>query len=120
MYNVHTPYTEYILYSVCMSPRQNLDSPTPSLVSECAPPPGTKGGGQTRLRVRGWGSPNSDDRRKSLALCQLCDLHLLCTLMLATFPIRTPTSTPTATPTFTPPQYIISISPTENCTLFFI
>jgi hypothetical protein len=26
----------------------------------------------TRLRVRGWGSPNSDDWRKSLALCLLC------------------------------------------------
>jgi hypothetical protein len=23
--------------------------------------------------VRGWGSPNSDDLRKSLALCLLCD-----------------------------------------------
>jgi hypothetical protein len=46
----------------------------PSLASECAPPPGTKGGGggHTRLRVRGWGSPNSDVRRKSLALCLLC------------------------------------------------
>jgi hypothetical protein len=27
------------------------------------------GGGHTRLLVRGWGSPNSDDLRKSLALC---------------------------------------------------
>jgi hypothetical protein len=26
------------------------------------------GGGHTRLRVREWGSPNSDDWRKSLAL----------------------------------------------------
>ncbi len=32
-------------------------------------PPEPKGGGHTRLRVRGWGSPNSDDWRKSLALC---------------------------------------------------
>ncbi len=30
-----------------MSPRRNWDSPTPSLASECAPPPGTKGGGGT-------------------------------------------------------------------------
>ncbi len=59
----------------CMSPRWNWDSPTPSLASECAPPPGTKrGGGHTRLRVRGWGSPNSDDWRKSLVLCLLCVL----------------------------------------------
>ncbi len=30
---------------VPMSSRWNWDSPTPSLVSECAPPPGTKGWG---------------------------------------------------------------------------
>jgi hypothetical protein len=36
----------------------------------------TKGGGQTRLRVRGWGRPNSNDWRKSLALCLLCGLTL--------------------------------------------
>ncbi len=31
----------------------------------CPPPPGTKGGmGHTRLRVRGWESPNSDDLRE--------------------------------------------------------
>ena len=28
-----------------MSPRRNWDSPTPSLASECAPPPRTAGGG---------------------------------------------------------------------------
>ncbi len=54
-----------------MSPRRNWDSPNPSLASEYAPPP-RNGRGQTRLRVRGWGSPNSDDLRKSLALCLLC------------------------------------------------
>jgi hypothetical protein len=57
------PQSTYI-YRVpqCMSPRRNWDSPTPSLVSECASPPETKGGGEhTRLQVRGWGSPNSDD-----------------------------------------------------------
>jgi hypothetical protein len=27
------------------------------------------GGGHTCLRVRGWGNPNSDDWRNSLALC---------------------------------------------------
>ncbi len=32
-----------------------------------------KGGGEhTHLRVRGWGSPNSDNWTKSLALCLLC------------------------------------------------
>ena len=48
-----------------MSPRRNWDSPNPSLASECAPPPRT--GGHTRLRVRGWESPNSDDWRKNSA-----------------------------------------------------
>ncbi len=37
----------------------------------CAPPPGTKGWGAHSLRVRGWGSPNSHDWRKGLALCLL-------------------------------------------------
>ncbi len=57
-----------------MSPRWNWDSPTPSLASECAPSPRTKGKGHTRQGVRGSGSPNSDDWRKSFALCLLCDL----------------------------------------------
>jgi len=30
------------------------------------------GGGHTRLRVRGWWSPNSDDWKKGLSLCLLC------------------------------------------------
>ncbi len=56
------------------SSRPNWDSPSPSPASECAlppPPPGPKGGGgeggrgYTRLRPRGWGSPNSNDWRKS-------------------------------------------------------
>ncbi len=40
-----------------------------------SPPPGPKGGGGGPLpavRLRGWGSPNSDAWRKSLALCLLC------------------------------------------------
>jgi hypothetical protein len=53
-----------------MSPRRNWESPNPSLASECAPPPRT-GGGHIRLWVRGWGSPNSDDWKKSLALSVL-------------------------------------------------
>jgi len=67
------PQSTYI-YRVpqCMSPRRNWVSPTSSLASECAPTPGTKGGGGTRLRERRWGRPNSDDWRKGLALCLLC------------------------------------------------
>jgi hypothetical protein len=41
-----------------------------------SPPPRNQGGGHTRLRVRGWGSPNSDDW-KNLALCLLCGLYTL-------------------------------------------
>ncbi len=54
----------------CMSLRRNWDSPNPSLASECAPSPGTRRG-TYRLRV----SPDSDDWRKSLALCLLCEVH---------------------------------------------
>ncbi len=36
-----------------------------------------RGEGHTRLRVRGWGSPNFDDWRKSLALCLLCGWNSL-------------------------------------------
>ncbi len=52
-----------------MSPLVGIGTLPPPLASECAPPPQTKGKGHTRLRVRVWGSPNSDDWRKSLALC---------------------------------------------------
>ncbi len=48
-----------------MSPRRNWDSPAPSLDSECAPPPAQRARGRTRLRVRGWGSHNSDDWKKA-------------------------------------------------------
>ncbi len=57
-----------------MSPRQNWDSlpPPPSSANVSLPPDQKGGGGHTRLRPRGWGSPNFDDWRKSLALCLLC------------------------------------------------
>jgi hypothetical protein len=45
--------------------------PTP-LSPASVPLPPEPEGGHTRLRVRGWGSPNSDDCRKSLALNLLC------------------------------------------------
>jgi hypothetical protein len=62
-----------------MSPRRNWDPPTPSPASDCAPPPRTGGGGgaHSPAEVRGWGSPNSDDWRKILALCLLCDFMYL-------------------------------------------
>jgi hypothetical protein len=60
---------------VCMSPRRNWDSPTPSAASECAPPPGTKGGGAPS--PAGEGVVESQFRRleKILALCLLCALR---------------------------------------------
>jgi hypothetical protein len=62
---VHT-YKEY--HSVC--PLVGIGTlPTPSIASECAPPPGAKGGvGNIRVRVRGWGSPNSDHPLPSLSV----------------------------------------------------
>jgi hypothetical protein len=54
-----------------MSPRWNWDFPIPPLSTASVPLPPEPKGGHTRLRARGWGSPNSDDWRKSLALCQL-------------------------------------------------
>jgi hypothetical protein len=41
------------------------------LVGIRTPPP------PSRLRVRGWGSPNSDDWRESLVLCLLCGIFRL-------------------------------------------
>ncbi len=50
--------------------------PTPLSPASVPLPPEPGGRGHTRLRVRGWGSPSSDDWRKSLALCLLCALDL--------------------------------------------
>ncbi len=61
-----------------MSPVGIGTPPTPlPLASVPSPPPGTKGGGHTSLRLRGWGSPNFDDWGYSLALCLFCDSKLL-------------------------------------------
>ncbi len=60
-------YKEY--HSVC--PLVGIGTlPTPLSPASVPLPP--RKGGHTRLRVRGWESPNSDDWRKSLALCLLC------------------------------------------------
>ncbi len=50
-----------------MSPRRNWDSPTPSIASECAPPPEPKGGGHTRLQARGWGESQFRRLKKQLS-----------------------------------------------------
>jgi hypothetical protein len=56
----------------CPSPRPIWDPHTLSRKRVCPPPRTKKGLGHTRLRVRGWVGPNSDDSRKSLGLCLLC------------------------------------------------
>jgi hypothetical protein len=43
------------------SSRWNWVSPTPLAAGECAPPPFGPGGGHTRLRLQGWGSPNFNE-----------------------------------------------------------
>ncbi len=48
-----------------MPPRWNWDSPAPLAASECALPPDQRVGGHTRLRLKGWGSPNSNDWRNA-------------------------------------------------------
>ncbi len=63
-------------------PSSELGLPRPlSPQRVCHPPfpnPEPGGGGEhTRRRVRGWGSPNSDDWKKSLALCLLCEIICL-------------------------------------------
>ncbi len=54
------------------SSRPNWDSPTPSHAGEGGPPHfgsgGGGGGGHTRLRERGWGSPNQDEGTDTMVL----------------------------------------------------
>ncbi len=53
----------------------------PPLSPASAPPPEPKRGGHTRLCAgEGLGESQFRRLRKRLALCLLCDLHLLCTL----------------------------------------
>jgi hypothetical protein len=59
-----------------MFPRRNWDSPTPSLASECAPPPGTKGGAHSRAD-EGLGESQFRRLEKSFALCLLYDSTVL-------------------------------------------
>jgi hypothetical protein len=67
-HKVNTPRVPQYLY-----PRLNWD-PHPLSLRRVfnVSPPKLKEGKHTRLRARGWGSPNSDDWRKSLALCLFC------------------------------------------------
>ena len=42
--------------------------PTPLAGGECAPPPCGPGGGHTCLRLKGWGSPNSNEGTYTVVL----------------------------------------------------
>ncbi len=73
------PQSTYIYRAPqCMSPSSELGLFQPlSHKRVCPPRPSPldqRVGGHTRMRLRGWGSPNSDDWRKSLSLCLLCFL----------------------------------------------
>ncbi len=58
-----------------MSPRRNWDSPTPSPASECAPSPGTKGGGAHPPSGEGVGESQFRRLEKKLnTLSTLCIL----------------------------------------------
>jgi hypothetical protein len=61
--------TEYV-------PSSELGLPQPLARQRVCPSPQNRGG-HTRLRVRGLGTPNSDDWRNSLALGLLCAIDLL-------------------------------------------
>ncbi len=67
---IYTYYLEY--HSVC--PLVEIGTPPPlSRKRVCHPPPEPKGGGGTHAPAgEGMGGPNSDDWRKSLALCLVC------------------------------------------------
>ncbi len=58
---------------VPLSLRPSWGPPPPLPLASVSPPqePGEGGGVHTRLRVKGRGSPDSEDWRKSLALCLL-------------------------------------------------
>ncbi len=58
-----------MLSTILYVPRQNWDSPTPSLASECALLPEPKGGGGKE----GLGESQFRRVEKSLACCLLCD-----------------------------------------------
>ncbi len=65
----------YIKSTTVQSPELQLAQPLirpPASMPLSPESEGGGGGGHTRLRVRGWASPNSDDWRQSLALCLLC------------------------------------------------
>ncbi len=91
-HKVRTTYI-YIKSTIVNVPSSELGLFQPlSRQRVCPSPPQPWGGGHTCMRVRGWGSPNSDDRRKSLALCfsvvrnKATEAHLLLFIFLYSRP----------------------------------
>ncbi len=70
-YHGTTKYV-YIKSTTVYVPSSELGLPQPLSSQGVCPSPHNQGGGHTRMRVRGWGSPNSEDWRKSFALFLLC------------------------------------------------
>jgi hypothetical protein len=74
-YNIVTYTHIYLQSTTVYVPSSELGLSHPLSRQRVCPSPRNQmgGGGEcTRLRVRGRGTPNSDDWRKSLALCLLC------------------------------------------------
>ncbi len=69
-YSPQSTYIQKVPQS--MSPRRNWDSPTLSLASECASPPGTKGGRAHLPVSEGLGESQFRRLEKSLAVCLFC------------------------------------------------
>jgi hypothetical protein len=65
----HTQSTYIYRVPQCMSTRWNWDSPTPSLASECALPPRTRGGGAHTPAGEGLGKPQFRRLETSTTLC---------------------------------------------------
>jgi len=62
------PQSTYIYRAPqCMSPRWNWDSPTPLAASECALPPGPKGGGAHSPAAKGVGESQFRRLEKKLS-----------------------------------------------------
>ncbi len=63
---LHAQSTFIYIKSTTVCPLVGIGTLPPPLSPASVPlPPEPKGGGHTRLRVRGWWSPNSDDWRKA-------------------------------------------------------
>jgi hypothetical protein len=91
----------------------------------CPYPRNNRVGGHTRVRVRGWGSLNSNDWRKSLALCLLCGRNT-CSFksLTAPPPHPSPPSPPPPPPSTPPPNALacpaIRTSRTSDCKGFIL